>query len=167
MPHPVHRAVVPAAGRGTRMVPFSAVVPKELAPVGSTPLLHFVLDEAVSAGIDELAIVSNATKSLLSDYVDWAQGEGHWPDLAVRWVEQARPDGLADAIYRCRDFCSGEAFGLLLPDNLPLAPDYRFRALVEAASTTGLHAIAVLELDHAASGLYGNCGRIRHQPRAD
>ena len=149
------------------MEPFSTVVPKELAPIGSTPALHLVLDEAVAAGIEEVAVVTNVTKGLLADYLETARESGHWPDLAVTWVEQPSPEGLGDAIQRCRGFCHDEPFALLLPDNLPAAPNYRLLDLIAAARGTGLHALGVLELDHAWSGLYGNCGLIRYRERAD
>lgn len=163
----VKRAVVPAAGKGTRMEPFSSVVPKELAPIGSTPALHLVIDEAVAAGIEEVGIVTSAGKDLLAAYVDVARRAGHWRQLDVAWIEQPEPEGLGDAIQRCRAFCRGEAFALMLPDNLPVAPDYRLADLIRAATETDLHALAVLELDHSFSDLYGDCGRIRFQPRQD
>ncbi len=156
----IHKGVIPAAGRGTRMQPFSLAVPKELAPIGSTPALHLVIDEAVEAGLTSIAIVSNSgSKSLLRDYVDSQQRSGLWKGTGFTWVEQPQPDGLGDAIARCRDFAAGEPFGLLLPDNLPLGEGYSFDLLIKAADG-GRHALAVLELDHSDSNLYGDCGRI-------
>lgn len=162
MTRAIHKGVIPAAGRGTRMQPFSLAVPKELAPIGSTPALHLVIDEAVKAGLTELAIVTNSGKSLLHDYVRTQQDAGIWQGIEFSWVEQAQPRGLGDAIERCRDFAGDEAFALLLPDNLPLSEDYSLGPLVSAASD-GHHVMAVLELDDSFSNLYGDCGRIEFE----
>ena len=95
---PVRRAVIPAAGRGTRMHPFSLSVPKELAPLGSTPAIHFVLDEAERAGIDEAIVVTAPGKELLRRHLELAQAQGAWPGLRLRFAMQEEPTGLADAI---------------------------------------------------------------------
>jgi UTP--glucose-1-phosphate uridylyltransferase len=163
----IHRAVIPAAGRGTRMQPFSLCVPKELAPIGSTPALHFVLAEAERACLTEVAIVVSEAKSLLEDYVRCVQERGQLGGIGVHFVPQPEPLGLADAIDCCRDFCSGESFAVLLPDNLPLHPEYQLSRLLDAAMANDKHVLGVLELEHQHSGLFGNCGVIDYETRAD
>lgn len=163
----IRKAIVPAAGRGTRLQPFSLVVPKELAPLGGRPALDFVLTEAATAGIEEVAIVTRTGKELLERFVHVRQDAEAWPGLEVHFVSQPEPLGLGDAITRCRTFCGDEAFALLLPDNLPLAPDYRLDTLLAPAARTGMHVLAVLELDTRHSGLYGRSGLIDYQARDD
>ena len=159
----VRRAVLPAAGRGTRMLPFSLAVPKELAPLGSRPAIHLVLDEAAAAGIEEAIVVVAPDKPLVRRYLELAQDEGAWPGIGLRFAVQEEPTGLADAITVCGDLLEGEPFALLLPDNLPLAPDYRLGALLGLWSERGRNGVGVLEIDSTWSGLYGNSGRIEHR----
>jgi UTP--glucose-1-phosphate uridylyltransferase len=160
----VRRAVIPAAGRGTRMLPFSLLVPKELAPLGSKPAIHFVLDEAAAAGIERAVVVTAPAKDLLRRYLEAAQGEGAWPDLELRYATQEQPTGLADAILLGGAALDGEPFALLLPDNLPLAPEYRLSSLLELWREQARHVVGVLAIDRRWSGLFGNSGRIEHHP---
>ena len=161
----VHKAVIPAAGRGTRMRPFSSCVPKELAPLGSRPTLDWVLSETAEGGLSEVAIVTRPDKGdLLERYVGAQQEEGRWPELDIGFVEQCEPNGLAEAIALCRDFAAEEAFALLLPDNLPLAPGYTCARMLEVFDSGDQHVLGVLDLDETSSGLYGNCGLLEWHP---
>jgi UTP--glucose-1-phosphate uridylyltransferase len=162
----VRRAVIPAAGRGTRMLPFTLAVPKELAPLGSKPAIHWVLDEAAAAGLEEAILVTSPGKELLRRYVELAQDDGAWPGLRVRYVVQAEPTGLADAVTLCASMLGQDPFALLLPDNLPLAPGYRLDSLLARFVEGEAAVVGVLELDHRSSGLYGRSGRIEHRPVA-
>lgn len=159
----VRRAVIPAAGRGTRMHPFTLAVPKELAPLGARPALHFVLDEAAAAGIDEAIVVLSPGKELVRRYLELAQDGGAWPETRLRFALQERPTGLADAIALCAELLEDHAFALLLPDNLPLAPDYRLDPLLALWNDRQRHGVGVIEIDGAWSGLYGNSGRIDYR----
>jgi UTP--glucose-1-phosphate uridylyltransferase len=154
----VRKAVIPAAGLGTRMRPWSDVVPKELVPLGTKPAIQFAVDEALGAGITEIAVVVSPAKALLREYLDrFGDPSGR---ASFTYVEQDEPRGLGDAILRCRDFLDGEPFAVLLPDNVLLSPEHDFRRMVDAAGSTGRDALGVIEVGHADSGRYGNCGRI-------
>jgi UTP--glucose-1-phosphate uridylyltransferase len=163
VPH-ARRAVIPAAGRGTRLLPFSLAVPKELAPLGSKPAIHYVLDEAAQAGLEEAIVVIAPDKALLRRYLDLAQEQGAWPRLRLRYATQPEPSGLAHAIALCAPLLEGEPFVVLLPDNLPLAPDYRLDPLLELWLNRGRNVVGVIEIDHRWSGLFGNSGRIDSRP---
>jgi UTP--glucose-1-phosphate uridylyltransferase len=163
--HAVRRAVIPAAGRGTRMHPFSLSVPKELAPLGSTPAIHFVLDETERAGIDEVIIVTAPGKELLRRHLELAQAKGSWPGLRLRFAVQDEPTGLADAIALTAPLLGSEPFAVLLPDNVSLAPNHRLDPLLDLWRP-GQAVVGVLELDASASGLFGNSGRIDARPLA-
>lgn len=168
VPAPVRKAVVPAAGRGTRMRPFSEVVPKELLPLGTEPVLERVLREIRGAGIDEVALVCRPDKPLLRDYV--AARQGSLEGLAVTWVEQAEPLGLGDAIACCREFLAGEPFALVLPDNVFVGeepPGRSLTRLLRAWDRDGREVLGVLALGAADSDRYGNCGRLEFELRND
>jgi UTP--glucose-1-phosphate uridylyltransferase len=156
----VRRAVIPAAGRGTRLHPFTLAVPKELAPIGSKPAIHYVLDEAAAAGLDQAIVVTAPGKELLRRYLDLAQEQGAWPDLRLCYATQGEPTGLADALGICAPLLEAEPFAVLLPDNLPLAPDYRLDALLALRRDPGQSVVGVIEIDRRWSGLFGNSGRI-------
>jgi len=162
----VRRAVLPAAGRGTRMLPFSLAVPKELAPLGSKPAIDFVLDEAADAGLEEAIVVVAPGKELLQRHLDLSRAGGSWPGLRIRYAEQREPTGLADAILACTGLLGDEPFAVLLPDNLPLAPDYRLASLLELWREHGRHVVGVIEIDWRWSGRFGNSGRIDSRPLA-
>ncbi|HUP21782.1 MAG TPA: sugar phosphate nucleotidyltransferase [Thermoanaerobaculia bacterium] len=154
----MRKAVIPAAGLGTRMRPWSEVVPKELVPLGTKPAIQFAVDEALGAGIAEIAVVVSPDKGLLRDYLDrFGDPSGR---ARFTYVTQETPRGLGDAILCCRDFAAGEPFAVLLPDNVLLSPAHDFGRLVRASERSGLDAIGVIEVTHADSGRYGNCGRI-------
>lgn len=161
----VTKAVIPAAGLGTRMEPVSRVVPKELLPVGSKPAIQWVIEEAAAAGLTEIAVVLSPTKGLIFEYL--ADG-GLDSELGVRfhYVTQDVQRGLADAMWQCRNFTDGEPFGLLLPDNVLLSPEHRLSRMVNLYAESGRDVIGVLELDDAYSGQFGNCGLIDFEEKA-
>src|SRR5215472_14311360 len=115
-------AVVPAAGLGSRFLPASRVVPKELLPFGTKPLVHHALDEIVRAGFERAAIVVSPGKDAIRRYFEAE------PDLTRRlrltFVEQPLPLGLGDAVVRCRPLARGEPFAVLLPDDVIPTSDH-------------------------------------------
>src|SRR5215472_14585514 len=131
-------AVIPAAGLGSRFLPASRAVPKELLPLGTRPLVHHVLDEVERAGFDRAAIVVSPAKAAIRAYFapDPAlegllreRGDEHGlgalrasvaiaERLALQFVEQPHPLGLGDAVARCRHLAGGEPLAVLLPDDV-------------------------------------------------
>lgn len=131
----VRTAVIPAAGLGTRFLPATKSVPKELLPIGDTPALQLVIDEALGAGVDHVVIVSNRAKPAVEQYFEPApdlvaslRGSGK-DDVADRiesigrdWrvsvVYQDEPRGLGHAVGCARDAVGDEPFVVLLPDEI-------------------------------------------------
>lgn len=142
------------------MRPISHVVPKELLPIGLRPMIEFAVTEAISAGLQEVFLVISPDKALIPKYFALRQEEGEFPGVRFRTVIQPGPLGLADAIERCRGELEGEPFGLLLPDNVSLAPEYEFSSLLRAHQTFGQDVVGVIELQQRDSGRWGNAGRI-------
>jgi UTP--glucose-1-phosphate uridylyltransferase len=118
----IRRAVIPAGGRGTRLLPETRMVPKELLPVGGAPMIRWCLHEAIAAGISDVCIVLTPGKAMVREYLEEELRRGEAKALrekcrlAFAWQDE--PRGLADAIDRARDFTGSEAFALMMPDNL-------------------------------------------------
>ncbi len=131
----VRVAVVPAAGMGTRFLPATKAVPKELLPIGDTPMLQLIIDEALGAGIDHVVVVSSKAKPGIEAYFDQSpeviealEAQGRF-EIAERvrsigsdWratvVHQDRPRGLGHAVGCAREAVGDQPFAVLLPDEL-------------------------------------------------
>jgi len=99
-------AVIPAAGHGTRFAPFTKLVPKELLPIGARPALSLIVDEAVSAGADEVVIVTSPEKPLLKR---WFEIEP--PKAKITWVDQLEQRGLGHAVLQAEEKVKGRGEG--------------------------------------------------------
>jgi len=111
------KALIPAAGLGTRWYPWSKVVPKELLPLGQYPAIHYVLEEAVAAGIREIGIIISETKQLIRMYV-----ENVWqiqrPETRVVWFYQTSPRGVANALLCAKEWVGDKPTAVLYPDEI-------------------------------------------------
>lgn len=133
----IHKAVIPAAGLGTRMLPFTKAAPKEMLPISNRPLIQFAVDEAVQSGIEEIILVTSPARETLRNYFrrDLALEQmlkqmGREEDAErlasltggaeIRFVQQLAPLGLGDAIACARDAVGGEPFAVILPDAIIL-----------------------------------------------
>lgn len=129
----ITHAVIPVAGFGTRMLPLSKAVPKELLPLGNKPAIHYVIEEAISAGIKNIVLVNHAQKSAIENYFDinaeldsQLRGKGkndladslNWlpADVRVTSVRQGKPLGLGHAVLQARSVVGDNHFAVLLPD---------------------------------------------------
>jgi len=154
------KAVIPAAGRGTRMQPISDFLPKELVPLGSRPALDFVLEEAAAGGIETAAIIVREGKETIQRFVEQTAASSSWSQLEIEYVIQPEPNGLGDAILCAADFLAEEPFALMLPDNIALSPHYKLSDLLDLHESHQAHILGILSLDHTYSDLYGDCGRF-------
>ena len=154
----LRKALIPAAGRGTRMRPVTWTVPKELLPVGTRPAIHRVVEEAAGAGLDRIGVVLGPGKELIRQYLDAASARGELGRASFHYLWQEEPRGLAEAISLARSFTGDDPFALLLPDNVFLSPDYRLSALTELHERSGKDVVGVLSLDERQSGRFGNSG---------
>jgi len=132
-PHTIRKAVIPAAGLGTRLLPATKVIPKELMPIGGRPLIQYAVEEAATSGLETVILVVSPNNTLLSEYFlrdrnlenillqrgrnDDAELIRRLSQLAeVRTVCQQAPAGLADAIFTARPLIDDEPFAVILPD---------------------------------------------------
>jgi len=111
------KALIPAAGLGTRWYPWSKIVPKELLPMGRYPAIHYVLEEAVAAGIRENGIIISKAKKLIKAYVEnvW---QTQRPETRVVWFYQYSARGVADALLCAKEWVQDEPTAVLYPDEI-------------------------------------------------
>ena len=129
----ITHAVIPVAGFGTRMLPLSKSVPKELLPLGNRPAIHYVVEEAIAAGIKHIVLVGHAQKSAIENYFDinaeldnqlrakdkeaLADSLNWLPvDVTVSMIRQGKPLGLGHAVLAARPIIGAHDFAVLLPD---------------------------------------------------
>ena len=172
VPQPVRKAVIPAAGLGTRFLPFSKAVPKELAPIVTTPSIEFVVAEAADNGVEELLVVVSPGKAQLADYFaprpDLEQALTDKGDiesletvrraaalLDVSFVEQATPRGLGDAVAHAAPFCGGEPFAVLLPDDLIDERDDLLARMLAVHAEHGGAVLGLIDVGREAISAYG------------
>lgn len=130
---PITHAIIPVAGFGTRMLPLSKSVPKELLPLGNRPAIHYVIEEAIASGIKHIVLVGHAQKSAIENYFDVnaeldtqlrAKGKDsladslNWlpDDVSVSMIRQGKPLGLGHAVLSARPIVGEHDFAVLLPD---------------------------------------------------
>ena len=159
----VRKAIIPAAGLGTRLLPNTKSIPKEMLPLVDKPVIQYIVEEAVAAGIEKILIVTNRGKTPIEDYFDYA------PDLEERliadgkerdarivrevadmadvyFVRQKETKGLGHAIWRAKSFVNEEPFAVLLGDDIMLSETPVLRQLVTAAEQNECSAVAVRQV---------------------
>lgn len=128
------KALIPAAGHGTRFAPFTRLVPKELLPIGSRPALAHIVDEAVSAGADEVVIITSPEKPLLKQWFEIEPAK-----VKLTWIDQLEQHGLGHAVLQAADLFAGETDPVLI--------------LLGDALVSGCNASAAMaEVSHANGG---------------
>ncbi len=119
----ITKAVVPAAGRGTRLLPATRSQPKEMLPVGRKPTIQYVVEELAAAGMREVLLISGQSKRALEDHLDRdaareEEAEEPWMSLRLFHARQSRPRGLAHAIAIAESFASEQPFVVALGDSI-------------------------------------------------
>jgi UTP--glucose-1-phosphate uridylyltransferase len=171
MPTRVRKAVFPVAGLGTRLLPATKSIPKEMITIVDRPLIQYAVDEAREAGIEQLIFVTGRGKSALVDYFDQAfeleatlRGKGKNLDVLgpsnatfgeVVTVRQQQPLGLGHAVWCARHIVGDEPFAVLLPDELMLGQPGCLAQMVEAYDRVGGNIVAALEVPANETHKYG------------
>ncbi len=172
---PIRKAVFPVAGLGTRFLPATKAIPKEMLPVIDRPLIQYAVDEAREAGIEQMIFVTGRGKTALIDHFDMAyELETTLRDRArdmevlaptrlspgnLVAVRQQVPLGLGHAIWCARAIVGDEPFAIFLPDELMIGESDGsggcMKQMVEAYNQVGGNVISVLEVPHAEVSSYG------------
>ena len=169
---PVRKAVIPVAGHGTRVLPATKAIPKELLPVVDRPLIHYVVDEAREAGIEHIVFVTGRGKGAIEDYFDHAVEletalqeknktaiyddtmSSLLPAGAASFTRQQQPKGLGHAIWCARDIIGNEPFAILLPDVIIQGEPGCTKQMLDGYQP-GSNVIAVEEVPEAEVNKYG------------
>jgi len=167
----VRKAVFPVAGLGTRLLPATKSIPKEMITVVDRPLIQYAIDEAREAGIEQMIFVTGRGKSSLVDYFDHAfelettmRGKHKSLDVLepsnarfgeIVAVRQQQPLGLGHAVWCAREIVGDEPFAVLLPDELMYGRPNCLAQMVEAYEKVGGNIVAALEVPASETHKYG------------
>lgn len=166
------KAVIPAAGMGTRFLPATKAMPKEMLPLVDKPAIQYVVEEAVNAGLSEIIMVTGRNKRALEDHFDRAneleallESKGNIElletvrkstELArMHYVRQANPRGLGDAVLTAASFVGDSAFAVLLGDDLIDERDPILPSMIKAHEKFGGSVLALMEVSPEQISLYG------------
>lgn len=130
------KAVIPAAGRGTRLAPLTLGIPKALLPLGRRPAIDFLLEEAETVGLREIGVVVNPSRPAVREYLTDSVQQGRFSALSFSFFEQPEPKGLGDALLRAADFAGDKPFALMLPDTVGVCRPSPLDQLLEVFRTT-------------------------------
>ena len=173
MVKPLRKAVLPVAGLGTRFLPATKAMPKEMLPVVDKPLIQYAVDEARAAGITQFCMVTGRGKTALIDHFDIAfeleatlaerskpealalLREEAMPPGAITTVRQQVPLGLGHAIWCARTFIGDDPFAILLPDDLVLSQTPCTAQLAKVYNETGGNVVAISEVPREHTNRYG------------
>ena len=168
---PVRKAIFPVAGLGTRLLPATKTMPKEMLTVVDRPLIQYAVDEAREAGIEQMIFVTGRGKSSLVDYFDMgfeleatmekagksleslgASRSGYGEIVSVR---QQQPLGLGHAVWCARHIVGDEPFAVLLPDDLMVGTPGALKQMVDAYASLGGNIVCATEVAADKTGSYG------------
>ena len=169
---PITKAVIPAAGLGTRFLPATKAMPKEMLPVVDTPAIQYVVEEAVRAGLSDLLMVTGRNKNALENHFDRAteleaileaKGDQRRLDAVLRstnlatlhYVRQRDPLGLGHAVLRAQMHVGHEPFAVLLGDDLIDERDVLLERMIAVHDMKNATVIALMEVEPEAAHLYG------------
>ncbi|MEP9399385.1 UTP--glucose-1-phosphate uridylyltransferase GalU [Mesorhizobium sp. KR2-14] len=175
----VKKAVIPVAGLGTRFLPATKAMPKEMLTVVDRPVVQYAVDEALEAGIEHIVFVTGRNKHVIEDYfdiqpelVDTLTRSGKKEQLAslermqlpagsISFTRQQAPHGLGHAVWCARDIVGDEPFALLLPDMVSFGEKGCLAGIMELYEHTGGNVIAVEQCDPTETNKYGIVGKGR------
>ncbi|MCL2201935.1 MAG: UTP--glucose-1-phosphate uridylyltransferase GalU [Oscillospiraceae bacterium] len=169
----VRKAVIPAAGLGTRMLPATKTVPKEMLPLVDKPAIQYIIEEAVASGIEDILVVTNRAKSAMDDYFDYTpeledvlirggkdselEAIRHSADIAnIFYVRQKETKGLGHAVWRAKRFVGDEPFAVLLGDDIMMGDVPVTKQLIDAAEKYDAAAVGVQKVSAEAISKYSS-----------
>lgn len=168
----IKKAIIPAAGLGTRFLPATKAMPKEMLPILDKPTIQYIVEEAARAGIEDIIIVTGKHKRAIEDHFDsqkelettlYEKGKlelldrvQYSTDLAnIFYIRQKEQKGLGDAIYTAKQFIGKEPFAVLLGDDIVESENPAIKQLMEQYETTGKSVIGVQTVPDSETHRYG------------
>jgi len=159
----IRKAIIPAAGLGTRVLPITKSMPKEMLPIVDKPAIQYIVEEAVKAGITDILIITNRGKGLIEDHFDHSielenilekRGRtdtlkelNHLANLAnIYYLRQRETRGLGDAVLRAKKFVGDEPFAVLYGDDVIVGEIPAIKELCEAYETYGKSVVGIKEV---------------------
>lgn len=169
----IKKAVIPAAGLGTRILPASKACPKEMLPIVDKPAIQYIVEEAVAAGITDILIITNRGKGVIEDHFDHAyeledtlrkRGKGSIADEVARsaslaniyYIRQKETKGLGHAVLCAREFIGNDPFAVLYGDDVIIGEDPAIRQLTAAYETYGKGVVGIKEVTKEAISRYSS-----------
>ncbi len=168
----IRKAVIPAAGLGTRFLPATKAQPKEMLPIVDKPTIQYIVEEAVASGIESIVIITGRSKRAIEDHFDKSielelelnkKGKCDLLQLVddianlvkVMYVRQKEPLGLGHAIGTARDFIGNEPFGVILGDDIVKSGQPALKQLIDAYEECGSTVIGVQKVEKKDTDKYG------------
>ena len=159
----IRKAIIPAAGLGTRVLPASKSCPKEMLPIVDKPAIQYIVEEAVKAGITDILIITNRGKGIIEDHFDHSvelesmlEKRGRTDTLEelnnlanmanIYYLRQKETRGLGDAVLRAKQFVGGEPFAVLYGDDVIIGEVPAIGELIEAYETFGKSVVGIKEV---------------------
>lgn len=159
----IKKAIIPAAGLGTRVLPASKAMPKEMLPIVDKPAIQYIVEEAVKAGITDILIITNRGKGIIEDHFDHSieleamlQKRGNTEMLQtlekvanlanIYYIRQKETRGLGDAVLRAKEFVGGEPFAVLYGDDVIVGDTPAIGELCEAYEKYGKSVVGIKEV---------------------
>ncbi len=167
----IRKAVIPAAGLGTRFLPVTKATPKEMLPIVDKPTIQYIIEEALASGIEEILIITGRSKRAIEDHFDRSielelaleasgkiselQAIKKISEIPIHYIRQKEPRGLGHAILCARQFIGEEAFAVLLGDDVVDSATPVLRQLMNVYDETGASVLGVQEVPENKVSAYG------------
>ncbi|MEM5016274.1 UTP--glucose-1-phosphate uridylyltransferase GalU [Metabacillus indicus] len=167
----VRKAIIPAAGLGTRFLPATKAMPKEMLPIVDKPTIQYIIEEAIESGIEDLIIVTGKGKRAIEDHFDHnfeleqnliekekydlLEKVNHSSGINLHYIRQKEPKGLGHAVWCARKFIGNEPFAVLLGDDIVQAETPCLKQLINKYNTTGTSVIGVQTVGDDQTHRYG------------
>src|SRR5271170_2022288 len=177
MPYPkIKKVVFPVGGLGTRFLPATKSMPKEMLPVVNKPLIHYAFEEARAAGVEEFIFITGRNKHAIEDHFDHVyELQSHlstknkrlelemtsdWlpPPGSISFIRQQEPMGLGHAVWCARHAVGDEPFAVILADDMVLAKKPCLKQMAEAYDEVGGNILGVMDIPRQDTGSYGIVG---------
>ena len=168
----VNKAVIPVAGLGTRFLPATKAMPKEMLPIVDKPVIQYVVEEAVAAGLEDVLMITGRNKNSLENHFDRVTELEHTLEAKgdksklfavqnssqladIHYTRQGDPRGLGHAVLRAKSHVAKHSFAVLLGDDVIDSRDVLLSKMLEVHEATGDNVIAVMEVDPETIHMYG------------